>query len=136
VSNLDNLQDSLSTWELLTLLLDEVADLLSGVHVDNTSMSTLDDVIIIWNAKAMLPIVGIGIGQLIVLASSLIRDIEHTLVVCYHLVLLEPKCYNLRIVRVELSQSLKVCFRYNSSSLVGINNQSSAIWHSSHGKDT
>jgi len=63
-------------------------------------MSSLYNVIFIRDTQTVLPIICISIGQLIILAGSLIRNIEHTLVMSNHLILLETKSNHLRIIRL------------------------------------
>ena len=68
IRQLDDLLDSLAPGELLALLLHEVAHLLSRIDVDETSMSTLNDMALIRHAHVVLPVIRVGIGQLIELA--------------------------------------------------------------------
>ena len=63
-------------------------------------MCTLNNVIIIGNAQAVLPIVGVGISKLVILAASLIRYVEHACEVGDHLVLLESDGNHLCVIGV------------------------------------
>jgi len=52
-------------------------------------MGTLDDMGVVGDAETVLPVVGIGIRQLVILTRGLIRDVEHGLVVGDQFVFLE-----------------------------------------------
>jgi len=62
IFELDDLVDGVATWQLLVELLDKVADLLSGVDIDETSMSPLNNVEFIRHTQTILPIVSISVG--------------------------------------------------------------------------
>jgi hypothetical protein len=63
-------------------------------------VSTLDNVVVIWDAHAVLPIVGVSVCQLVELAGGLIRDIEHALVMGYHSVFLKADSHELGVTWV------------------------------------
>jgi len=52
-------------------------------------MSALDDMSVVWNTHAVLPVVGVSVCQLVEFAIRLVRDIEHALVMREHLIFLE-----------------------------------------------
>ena len=128
---LDYLEDSLAAWELLALFLHEIADLLGRVHIYEAAMSTLDNMIVIRDAEAVLPVIRVGIRQLIVFPRGLIGDVEHALIVRYHPILLEAYGYDLRIIGVKFSQSLESSLGDNGGTLVCIHYDSAGVWHPS-----
>ena len=79
----------MTSRKLLALFLHEIADLLSRVHINETAMCTLDNMIVIRNTEAVLPVICVGIRQLIILSCCLIGNVEHALIVSYHPILLE-----------------------------------------------
>ena len=79
----------MAAWDLLTFLLNEVADLLCRVDVEKTSVSSLDKMGIVRHAHAVLPVVCIGVSQLVELAVRLIGYVEHALILSEHLIFLE-----------------------------------------------
>jgi hypothetical protein len=89
VGQLNNLQNSLTARKLLALFLHEIADLLGRVHINEAAMCTLDNMIVIRNAETVLPVICVGIRQLIILSCCLIGNVEHTLIVSYHPILFE-----------------------------------------------
>jgi hypothetical protein len=99
-------------------------------------MCTLDNMIVIRNTEAVLPVICVGIRQLIILSCCLIGNVEHTLIVSYHPILLEADGNDLRIVRVKLSESLESSLRDNGGTLVCIHHYPACVWHPSKGKDT
>ncbi len=66
-------------------------------------MGALHHMMLIRYANTMLPIICVGICQLIVLTTCLIGDIEHASEMNYHLLLLESHGYHLRICGLQLS---------------------------------
>ena len=127
--------DGLTAWELFALLLYEVAHLLGRVDVDQTAMRALDHVVVVGNAQAVLPVVGVGIGQLVVLARSLVRDVEHAREVGYHLIFLETYCHHLRVVRVQLGRHLEGCLTKDGRTLVRIYHEAGRVGDPGQGKD-
>ena len=107
VGQLNYLEDCLTTWKLLALFLHEIADLLCRVHIHEPTMCTLDNMIVIRDAEAVLPVICVGIRQLIILSRSLIGNIEHALIMRNHPILLEADGDDLRVVGVKFSQSLE-----------------------------
>ena len=89
MSQLNNLENSLTARKLLALFLHEIAYLLGRVHINETAMCTLDNMIVIRNAETLLPVICVGISQLIILSCCLIGNVEHALIVSYHPILLE-----------------------------------------------
>lgn len=126
----------MTAWKLFALFLHEIADLLSRVHINETAMCTLDNMIIIWDTEAVLPVICVGIRQLIVFSSCLIGNVEHALIMSYHPILLEADGNNLRIVRVKLSQSFESSLRDNGGTFICIYHDPAGVWHPSKGKDT
>ena len=57
VSQLNNLENSLTARKLLALFMHEIAHLLGRIHVNETTMCTLDNMIVIRNAEAVLPVI-------------------------------------------------------------------------------
>jgi hypothetical protein len=135
VDQLNYLEDCLTTWKLLALFLHEITNLLCRVHINEPAMSTLDNMIFIRNADAVLPVICVGIRQLIILSCSLIGNVEHALIVRNHPILLEADGDDLRIVRVKFSQSLESSLGDNRGTFVGINHYPASVWHPSKGED-
>jgi hypothetical protein len=135
VGQLNYLEDSLPAWKLLAFFLHEIADLLGRVHINEAAMCTLDNMIVIRDAEAVLPVISIGIRQLIIFSCGLIGNVEHTLIVSYHPIFLEANGYDLRIIGVKLSQSLESPLRNNGGTLVCIHYDSACVRHPSKGKD-
>ena len=135
VNQLNYLEDSLTTWKLLALFLHEIAGLLGRVHINEPAMCTLDNMIVIRDAEAVLPVICVGIRQLIILPRSLIGNVEHALIVCNHSILLEADGDDLRIVGVKFSQSLESPLGDNRGTFVCIHHDPASVWHSSKGKD-
>ena len=94
-------------------------------------MCTLNNMIVIRDAEAVLPVICVGIRQLIILSCSLIGNVEHALIVRNHPILLEADGYDLRIVRVKFSQSLESPLRDDGGTFVGINHDPASVWHPS-----
>lgn len=63
-------------------------------------MSTLDDMVVIRDAHTVLPVVSIGIGQLVELALRLITDVVHALIVSDHAIFLKTNCHHLTVTRI------------------------------------
>ena len=135
MNQLNYLKDSLTTWKLLALFLNEIANLLGRVHINESSMRTLDNMIVVRDAEAVLPVICVGIRQLIILPRSLIGNVKHALIVRYHPILLEANCDDLRIVRVKFSQSLESPLGDDGGTFVGINHDPASVWHPSKGED-
>jgi len=120
VCDFDDLQYCLTTRKLLTFLLYEIAHLLSWVNINQTTVSSLDYMMFIWDAHAMLPIIGICVCKLVKFALWLIWYVVHALIMSYHLVFLKSNCYKLRVVRIQLSNHFECSFTYNSGSSISI----------------
>jgi hypothetical protein len=97
----------LPTRQLFTFLLHKVAHLLSRVYIYESPVSALYHVTLIGNAQAVLPVIRVGIRELVVFAGRLIRYVEHAREMRNHLVLLEADRHHLRVVRVQLCGHLE-----------------------------
>lgn len=58
-------------------------------------MGSLNYMVIVRYAHAVLPVISVSVGQLVELALRLIGYVEHARVMSYHLVLLESDRYKL-----------------------------------------
>ena len=86
-------------------------------------MRTLNYVIVIRNAHAVLPVVSVGIGQLIVFATGLIRYVKHASKVRNHLILLKSDSHHLCIIRIEFCGNLECGLAQYGRSLVGVDHE-------------
>lgn len=78
----------------------------------------------------MLPVVGVGVSQLVELALGLVAYVVHALIMCDHPVLLEPDGHQLTVIGVEFGSDLEGGLADNGCAFIRVDHQ--AAWGLRH----